>query len=170
MCRSKSGGAHVFLFTTKWVSAERMRDKLTEIKTLLGYGGSEVFPKQIQLKSQDDTGNFLNLPYFNGDDTTRYAFKADGTAASLKEFYEIYNNVKQLDVGLVKVQRPQSEFSDGPPCLESLTQTKLNDGRDRVIYQFIQYAKRNGQKNGLKNNQFNYTHFGRAIRRQGYSR
>ena len=68
VCRSKSGGAHVFLFTVNPVSAERMRDKLTEIKTLLGYGASEVFPKQIRLKSQDDTGNFLNLPYFNGDD------------------------------------------------------------------------------------------------------
>jgi len=33
----------------------------------------------------------------------------------LEEFYEIYNNVKQLDVGFIKVQRPQSEFSDGPP-------------------------------------------------------
>ena len=44
------------------VAAERMRDKLTEIKTLLGYGGSEVFPKQIQLKSADDTGNFFK-PY-----------------------------------------------------------------------------------------------------------
>ena len=115
VCRSKSGGAHVFLFTTDQVSAERMRDKLTEIKTLLGYGGLEVFPKQIQLKSQDDTGNFLNLPYFNGDNTTRYAFKEDGTAANLEEFYEIYNNVKQLDIGFIKVQRPQSEFSDGPP-------------------------------------------------------
>ena len=47
-----------FLFVTKEVSAEVMRDKLTEIKTILGYGGSEVFPKQIKLKSQDDTGNF----------------------------------------------------------------------------------------------------------------
>jgi hypothetical protein len=74
VCRSKSGGAHVFLFTTEPVEAERMRDKLTEIKTVLGYGGSEVFPKQIKLKSQDDTGNFLNLPYFNSDNTTRYAF------------------------------------------------------------------------------------------------
>jgi len=83
VCRSKSGGAHVFLFLEKPVNAERMRDKLTEIKTLLGYGGSEVFPKQIRLKSQDDTGNFLNLPYFNGDNTTRYAFKEDGSAASL---------------------------------------------------------------------------------------
>ena len=58
VCRSKSGGAHVFLFATKAISAEVMRDKLTEIKTILGYGGSEVFPKQIKLKSQDDTGNF----------------------------------------------------------------------------------------------------------------
>ena len=75
VCRSKSGGAHVFLFSAEPVAAERMRDKLTEIKTLLGYGGSEVFPKQIQLKSSDDTGNFLNLPYFGGEDTTRYAFR-----------------------------------------------------------------------------------------------
>ena len=82
-------------FTSEPVSAERMRDKLTEIKTLLGYGGSEVFPKQIQLKSQDDTGNFLNLPYFNGDDTTRYAFKQDGSAATLEEFYTIYTEVKR---------------------------------------------------------------------------
>ena len=43
-----------------------MQDKLTEIKAVLGYGGSEVFPKQTELKSKDDTGNFLNLPYFSG--------------------------------------------------------------------------------------------------------
>jgi hypothetical protein len=140
--RSKSGGAHVFLFTEVPVEAKIVRDKLLSISAVLGYGGAEVFPKQIELKSQDDTGNFLNLPYFNGDDTTRYAFKDDGTAASLEEFYGIYNNVKQLDVGSIKVERPQSEFSDGPPCLESLTQTDIKDGRDRILYQYIQYAKR----------------------------
>ena len=144
VCRSKSGGAHVFLFSTESVAAERMRDKLTEIKTLLGYGGSEVFPKQIQLKSQDDTGNFLNLPYFNGDDTTRYAFKADGSAATLEEFYEIYNNKKQLDVGLIKVQRPQSEFSDGPPCIELMAINKIpeNGGRNNAMFHFGVYAKK----------------------------
>ena len=158
--RSKSGGAHVFLFTEVPVEAKIVRDKLLSISAVLGYGGAEVFPKQIELKSQDDTGNFLNLPYFNGNNTTRYAFKDDGTAASLEEFYGIYNNVKQLDVGSIKVERPQSEFSDGPPCLESLTQSKLNDGRDRVIYQFIQYAKRKWPEEWPKKiNQFNYTHF-----------
>ena len=65
--RSKSGGAHVFLFTEEYVSASLMQDKLNEIRSVLGYGGSEVFPKQRELKSKDDTGNFLNLPYFNGE-------------------------------------------------------------------------------------------------------
>ena len=158
--RSKSGGAHVFLFTEVPVEAKIIRDKLLSISAILGYGGAEVFPKQIELKSKDDTGNFLNLPYFNGDDTTRYAFKEDGTAASLEEFYEIFSNKKQLHVDLIKVERPKSEFSDGPPCLESLTQSKLNDGRDRVIYQFIQYAKRKWPEEWPKKiNQFNYTHF-----------
>ena len=74
ICRSKSGGAHVFLFTTVAVDAEIMRNKLLSISAVLGYGGSEVFPKQIELKSEEDTGNFLNLPYFNSENTTRYAF------------------------------------------------------------------------------------------------
>ena len=63
-CRSKSGGAHVFLFTTVDVEALLLRNKLLSISAILGYGGSEVFPKQIKLKSKEDTGNFLNLPYF----------------------------------------------------------------------------------------------------------
>ena len=68
--RSKSGGAHVFLFTEDYVSAKSMQDKLTQIRAVLGYAGSEVFPKQTELKSKDDTGNFLNLPYFNFENTT----------------------------------------------------------------------------------------------------
>ena len=117
VCRSKSGGAHVFLFSEEPVAAESMRDKLTEIKTLLGYGGSEVFPKQIQLKSSDDTGNFLNLPYFNGNQSTRYAFKGDGDAATLEEFYELYDYVKQKDITKIKIERPKSEYDDAPPCI-----------------------------------------------------
>ena len=128
VCRSKSGGAHVFLFSEQPVAAERMRDKLTEIKTLLGYGGSEVFPKQIQLKSADDTGNFLNLPYFGGEDTTRYAFRADGEAATLEEFYTIYSEIKQTDITKIKIERPQSEYSDAPPCIELMAMNKIPEG------------------------------------------
>ena len=160
--RSKSGGAHVFCFTTVPVEAKLMRDKLLSVSAVLGYGGSEVFPKQIELKSKDDTGNFLNLPYFNGDNTTRYAFLENGQAANIDSFFELYERNKLTPEQLEKLQikRPQSEFSDGPPCLESLTQSKLNDGRDRVLYQYIQYAKRKWPEEWPKKiNQFNYTHF-----------
>ena len=90
VCRSKSGGAHVFLFTDNYVTAKLMQDKLTQIKAVLGYSGSEVFTKQTELKSEDDTGNFLNLPYFNGDDTTRYAFDRMGQAVNLEGFYKLH--------------------------------------------------------------------------------
>jgi hypothetical protein len=160
--RSKSGGAHVFCFTTVPVEAKLMRDKLVSVSAVLGYGGSEVFPKQIELKSKDDTGNFLNLPYFNGDKTTRYCFNDQGEAVNLERFYLLHELYKltpeQLETLIIK--RPDSEFSDGPPCLESLTQTEIKDGRDRIIYQYIQYAKRKWPDSWqAKINAFNYKYF-----------
>ena len=143
VCRSKSGGAHIFLFSQKFIEAKIMRDKLLEIRAILGFANAEVFPKQIELKSEEDTGNFLNLPYFKGDNTTRYAFKEDGSAASLEEFYRIINNVKQLDVGSIKVQRPQSDFSDGPPCIETLAAEGIREGgRNASLFHFGVFAKK----------------------------
>jgi hypothetical protein len=140
--RSKSGGAHVFLFTEDYVSAKSMQDKLTEIKAVLGYAGSEVFPKQTELKSQDDTGNFLNLPYFNGDQTTRYAFDKNGEAATLDGFFNLYENTKVISVDTIKVERPQSEHSDAPPCIETLSLNKVSEGgRNNVLFHFGTYAK-----------------------------
>jgi len=160
--RSKSGGAHVFLFTTVPVEAKLMRDKLLSISAVLGYGGSEVFPKQVKLKSQEDTGNFLNLPYFNGDETTRYCFNDEGEAVNLERFYLLYDLYKRTPEQLeqLQIKRPESEFNDGPPCLESMTQTDIKDGRDRILYQYIQYAKRKWPENWQgKINAFNYKYF-----------
>ena len=116
VCRSKSGGAHIFLFTSDYVSAKLMRDKLVQIKAVLGYGGSEVFPKQTELKSKDDTGNFLNLPYFNYKNSVRYAFKKNGEAATLDDFFNLYTG-NYLDPDMLQeleIERPKSEYSDGP--------------------------------------------------------
>ena len=51
MCRSKSGGAHLFLFTEEPVTAEDLRNKLTQLAAVLGYGNCEIFPKQIKIKT-----------------------------------------------------------------------------------------------------------------------
>jgi len=162
VCRSKSGGAHVFCHTTVPVTAQLMRDKLLSVSAVLGYGGSEVFPKQVELKSQEDTGNFLNLPYFNCTNSTRYAFLENGEAASLEGFYGLYERNKQTPEQLenLKVKRPETEFNDGPPCLETITQSEIKDGRDRILYQYIQYAKRKWPEDWQsKINSFNYKYF-----------
>ena len=49
MCLSKSGGAHLYLFTKDYVSAKDMQTKLSEMATAIGYPKAEVFPKQIEL-------------------------------------------------------------------------------------------------------------------------
>ena len=160
LCRSKSGGAHIFLFTTTPVEAKLMRDRLTSISAFLGFGNAEVFPKQVELKSEDDTGNFLNLPYFNSTKTTRYAFNFKGEAITISQFFLAVKRLTPEELEKLELKRPQSEFSDGPPCIESLTQNKLNDGRDRVLYQYIQYAKRKWPEEWQKHiNAFNYKYF-----------
>jgi|TARA_R100001594_G_scaffold58654_1_gene92720 hypothetical protein len=160
LCRSKSGGAHIFLFTTVPVEAKLMRDRLTSISAFLGFGNAEVFPKQVELKSEDDTGNFLNLPYFNSAKTTRYAFNFKGEAITLSQFFLAVKRLTPEELEKLELKRPQSEFNDGPPCIESLTQNKLNDGRDRVMYQYIQYAKRKWPEEWTKHiNAFNYKYF-----------
>ena len=161
-CRSKSGGAHIFLFTTDFVPAKLMRDKLMSVSAILGFGNAEVFPKQIELKSQDDTGNFLNLPYFNSKNTTRYCFNSQGQAVTITAFLDSIKQgaltPKQLQD--LKIKRPPSEFDDGPPCLESLTKEKLDDGRDRVMFQFRVYAKKKWPDSWAdKLDEFNFKHF-----------
>ena len=49
VCRSKSGGAHCFLFAKEWVEAKDMQKSLQHMSAALGYGESEIFPKQIKL-------------------------------------------------------------------------------------------------------------------------
>ena len=79
MCRSKSGGAHIFLFVAEPVACKNMQIKLKEIAVFLGYGESEIFPKQIELNTKG-TGNFLNLPYNHPEFPTRYALDDKGNA------------------------------------------------------------------------------------------
>ena len=142
VCRSKSGGAHIFLFSDKNIEAKIMRDKLNQIRAILGFGNAEVFPKQIELKSEEDTGNFLNLPYFQGDKTTRYAFTEEGKAATLEQFYGLVD-AYATNVSSIRVERPQSDFSDGPPCIETLAAEKITEGgRNAALFHFAVFAKK----------------------------
>ena len=49
VCRSKSGGAHIYCFVSEKIPAGKMQDKLREVAAGLGYGGVEIFPKQREI-------------------------------------------------------------------------------------------------------------------------
>ena len=148
VCRSKSGGAHCFLFTTEWVDAKDMQATLQQISAALGYGGSEIFPKQIKLNlDRDDVGNFLNLPYYDAEDGLRYAIKDDGTSATLEEFFELHESYKQTPEQLTALQVGDPEevlpMKDGPPCLQFLLKNKISEGgRNNGLFNIGVYLRK----------------------------
>jgi len=162
MCRSKSGGAHVFLFTKEPVQAKLVRDKLQEWAGELGYANCEIFPKQIEIQAdRGDTGNFLNLPYHGGDDSMRHGFSDDGSASSLSDFFSLYDTHCTTEKSLkeFKVKRKNDiELSDGPPCLSTLMSQGIPPGgRDNTLYQYAVYAKKKWPEEwSTKVEEFNY--------------
>jgi hypothetical protein len=148
VCRSKSGGAHVFLFTTEWIAAKEMQDVLRHIAAALGYGGSEIFPKQIALNlERGDVGNFLNTPYYDHENGLRYAFNDDASAATLEEFFELYKThvqtPEQVSALAVDEKEQFQPIEDGPPCLQILCREKIGEGgRNNGLFNIGVYLRK----------------------------
>jgi hypothetical protein len=147
VCRSKSGGAHVFLFTRAPIPARDAQEYLRGAAAMLGEAGREIFPKQAEiLVERGDTGNFLNLPYFGGDRGTRYAIKPDGSAATLEEFYELWEaNAQTAPLAMPKQAAvvDDTPVKDGPPCLQTLCAQGFPEGtRNNGMFNIGVYLKK----------------------------
>lgn len=134
ICRSKSGGAHLFLFFMEPIKPVHLLAKMKRWSEMLGLTNPaddkgnvaplEYFPKQIKL-SPGQKGNWLNLPYFGSDDTTRYCVDEAGEAMSLEAFLDHAESMR-LTENELDVRQPQLSvgheafFLDGPPCLATL--------------------------------------------------
>jgi len=146
--RSKSGGAHLFLFAKEFIPAALMQSKLKAMSEALGYTGSEIFPKQTEiLVERGDTGNFLNLPYHGGIRGLRYTFEAGGKAASLESFYSIYDEWaqtrEQIENIVVKKAEVVEIFPDGPPCLNRLAEEGFGEGsRNNALFNLAIYRQK----------------------------
>jgi hypothetical protein len=145
--RSKSGGAHIFLFTKEFISAELMQTTLKKISDSLGYQGVEIFPKQTEiLVERGDTGNFLNLPYHNQTKGLRYAFDDNGAALSVEEFFKLYDIYAQTKEEIEKIEIKETKieeaFKDGPPCLNRLAKDGFGEGsRNNALFNVAIYFK-----------------------------
>jgi hypothetical protein len=130
VCRTKSGGAHAFLFLREPAPAELLRAKLRQISASMGWGESEIFPKQNQILSdRGDLGNWLNMPYLDAKSTVRYGVKESGSGMTLSEFL-VYAEERRVTLGGVSdPQKPEDEsLDDGPPCLQHLASVGFPEG------------------------------------------
>lgn len=121
--RSASGNAHLFVFCSEKVDAQLIRARLSDWSSKLGLADSEIFPKQTYRKHKEDYGNYLNMPYFQGEETERYAFDGDGKKLSPKEFLDFVKDKKiiEKDIRFSKKSESESEyFQDGAPCMQHL--------------------------------------------------
>ena len=145
VCRSKSGGAHVFCFLKEKAPAADMQDKLREVSAGLGYGGVEIFPKQREvLVERGDIGSWLNMPYFEGDESLRYGFDPKGKALSLINFIEFVEERLISHEELIKLEVPVLEdIKDGPPCLQVLLKQGFPKGtRNNGLFNVGVYLKK----------------------------
>ena len=145
VCRSKSGGAHLFCFLKQPTQAKIFREYLTEIAGALGYARAEIFPKQDSILSErGDVGNFINLPYFKSEQTMRYAFDDKGKAMNLEQFLDVVEKKRTLVANLENINYGESRevFADGPPCLQNYVSVgKVDNNRNIFLSQCAPYCK-----------------------------
>lgn len=151
VCRSKSGGAHLYLFLSEWTPASIIRKLLRawaihlEINWSFDQKGNkrltEIFPKQ-DILDPDSPGSWINLPYFGGSRTDRFAvgdrpecgppaprtlveFMSDASATAIDR------KQAQLMLQDQPEQRVSSLHPQAPPCLQTLDAQGYGDGSGR---------------------------------------
>lgn len=144
-CRSKSGGLHLYTFLVDWVPAAILQAKLKEIAAAIGYGTAEIFPKQTEiLAERGDVGQWINMPYFAGDNGMRYALDVDGNAIKLDDFLDLIEKTRITQRELESIHiKLSDELPDGPPCLQHLIKTGFPSGtRNDGLFNLGVYARK----------------------------
>lgn len=143
-CRSKSGGIHAYVFFDKPQPCQRIRGLMAKWAGLVGHGGCEVFPKQGRLAQAKDGvkqfGNWLNLPYLEGDASNRYAVR-DGKKLSLEEFLNWAEGSRVRDADLRS--SVAADHPEAPPCVQKMFAHGVAQGhRNEALYAVSVYMRK----------------------------
>lgn len=140
--KSKSGGAHLMLFMADPLPAKYVRAKLHEWAVAIGYPGVEVFPKQNEHRDKSDIGNWLNMPYFGGDDSPRHAVY-DGKPLNMVQFLKLAEGRRVSKAALDSFVIGGGEaFENGPPCLQHLAKNGFPRGtRNKGLFNLGVFAR-----------------------------
>jgi len=142
VCRSKSGGVHLYLFCSEPVNVKLIRSILNKWATQLHFGGSEIFPKQDVLSGKGENqqlGNWINLCYYDAEKTERYCLEG-GKEINIEYFIEIAES-RRLSAAML-VERGGGEFDEAPPCIQKLLKGVDSTGmRNEALYNICIYFK-----------------------------
>ncbi len=139
LCRSKSDGVHLYFFGREAISARLVQSRLAEWAALLGYGGCEVFPKQITRLKETDCGNWINLPLFGAERAAIHEGKQLNTKDALSAAEQLRLSSSELRSFELELSE---DFSDGPPCLQQLATIGFQEGsRNNAMFNVAVYFK-----------------------------
>src|SRR6185312_4172052 len=159
VCRSKSGGAHLYIFFREAQQASFVQNLLRKYASLLGFPNkTEIFPKQSK-STPANIGNWINLPYFNAANTVRYAVKDSGSL----DFEEFMSSVVYY-TGKEKVDESFNgnliQIDLMPPCLKTINEEGLGAGqRNAGLFSygvFYRKSSPNGWQDKLRHYNQNY--------------
>ena len=137
VAKSKSGGAHLYLFVDIPVTAYLMRVYLKRCVATLGLASqTEIFPKQEKIDPEsDNVGNWINMPYQNG---TRPFLDAMGEELTVEQFLDSVNPIDYRQVtSAIKQRKGDTTASEDTgadenglallPCMKNCL--AFNDGK-----------------------------------------
>ena len=155
VCRTKSSGAHAYLFLSSPARATLVREKLIAWAIALGHPGVEIFPKQDVLTPESD-GSWINIPYAGGNRSLRYALGPNDEALSVDEFIEEVRRraispetLEKIEVATPPDLPPPGEdlFPGAPPCLRTLWATNgWGDWGNNSLFDIGIYLKKRGEE------------------------
>lgn len=157
VCRSKSGAAHLYCFFKDDTAVAPVRNAMIRMADYMGMTTlerpCEFFPHTSKL-DKESNGKYINLPYFNSNDTTRYGLSATGNRLSLSEFILLAESKCISSADFCKWKAPQSEDTylrdivcNGPPCLQTIYDQGIQDGtKNDILFQFGILFKRYNAK------------------------
>lgn len=142
--RSKSGGLHLFCFYQKPIKAAYAHKAMNYYRQLLGLPEkTELFPKQTALHS-NSVGNWINLPYFNANNTTRYAYDNAGKPLSFDKALELCQR-KTTTYEAIKDGLDRLPMNSAPPCLQTVyitgAATEASHNRNKYLFNVGIYLK-----------------------------
>jgi len=142
MTRSKSGGAHLWVFFSEPVSAAEVRRSLLAFckQLKLPKEHIDIFPAQDQSK---DLGNWMNLPYFG--EQCHCLGSTGSEELTLDQFlaYADERVVHPQDLKHKTKNGTTGKNSGAPPCIDFAMQNKVPDGYgNNFLFHYGIYAQK----------------------------